>query len=170
MKHREIVTTPDIVQAMEHEMMQGNYTSGKYPELLEQQMCRITEKEYAVATNSGTSALKVALMAMGVEPGDWVVVPDLTFIACAIAVREVGAIPIFVDVDRKKYTIDWDQVRQLPNQGKIRAIMAVMLGGRSVDVPGDIEIPILLDAAHHMGRVGRSACFSFYPTKIISRS
>ena len=99
---------------------------------LETEFAKFAGKKYAVAVNSGTAALHLALLAMGVGKGDEVIVPDLTFVACAFAVTYTGAKPIFVDCD--------DTLNMNPNliEAKItkrtKVIMAVHLYGRKCDM------------------------------------
>ena len=80
-------------------------SSGKFVKQFEDDVCRYVKAEHAVAVNSGTAALHLALLVLGVKPGDEVIVPTVTFIAPVNAVAYVGAHPIFVDADRF-YNID----------------------------------------------------------------
>ena len=88
--------------------------------------------KYAVAVPSGTVAIAVALMALGIGPGDEVIVPNLTFIATANAVRLTGAEPVLVDVDSVRFTIDALEVTDAITP-KTRAVVPVDVNGRGAD-------------------------------------
>ena len=141
---------------------------------LEKEFAKYVNRRYAVAVNSGTSALHLALLALGVGPGDEVIVPDLTFVACAFAVSYTGAKPIFVDV-KDDYTIDQSLI-----VGKItkrtKAIMAVHLYGNQCDMPSILKIAkihhlkVIEDCSeHHLVELSKSdvACYSFQSSKQI---
>jgi dTDP-4-amino-4,6-dideoxygalactose transaminase len=132
-----------------------------------------------VAVNSGTSALHVALLALGIGPGDEVIVPSFTFAATANSVALTGAKPIFVDVDRRTFNIDPVKIEQAITSNT-RAIQVVHLYGLAADM-----VPIMALAKKHnllviedaaqahlatignqpVGTFGDAAAFSFYPTK-----
>lgn len=131
------------------------------------------------AVNSGTAALHLALVALGLGPGDEVIVPSFTFAATANAVRLVGAEPVFVDIDSLTYCVDPSAVRAAVTPAT-RAIMPVHLYGHPADMTAiariaeEHELLVVEDAAQAHGarwagaRVGSSsdaAAFSLYPTK-----
>lgn len=131
------------------------------------------------AVNSGTAALHLALVALGLGPGDEVIVPSFTFAATANAVRLVGAEPVFVDIDPLTYCVDPSAVRAAVTPAT-RAIMPVHLYGHPADMTAiariaeEHELLVVEDAAQAHGarwagaRVGSSsdaAAFSLYPTK-----
>lgn len=131
------------------------------------------------AVNSGTAALHLALVALGIGPGDEVIVPSFTFAATANAVRLVGAEPVFVDIDPLTYCVDPSAVRAAVTPAT-RAIMPVHLYGHPADMTAiariaeEHELLVVEDAAQAHGarwagaRVGSSsdaAAFSLYPTK-----
>ncbi len=137
---------------------------------------------YAVTTPSCTMALALSLMALGVKHGDTVLVPDVTFIGTASAVRLTGAEPILVDVDPHTFTMDPDDARSRM-KGNTKAIMPVHLNGRSADLTAlralakTSGVPIVEDAAEalgsrnregHLGTLSDAGCFSFAPTKVIT--
>lgn len=133
-----------------------------------------------VAVNSGTAALHLALLALGVGPGDQVIVPSLTFVAAASTVVLAGARPVFADVrSEDDLTIDPCHVERLLT-ADTRAIVAVHYGGWPADVRGlreladDAEVALIEDVAHApvvqtpagmLGTVGDVGCFSFFATK-----
>ena len=136
------------------------------------------QRVHAVAASSGTTALQMTLMALGIGPGDEVVVPAFTFIASANAVRMVGATPVFVDVEEDYFTIDPAAVEAAITPSTA-AVMAVHLYGQPADLDALARIAsrhglaLVEDAAQAHGasldrrRVGTTGvgCFSFYPTK-----
>ena len=136
---------------------------------------------FAVATTSCTTALHVALQALGIGPGDEVIVPAFTWVASANAVLYCGATPVFVDVDLSTYNADPTALSQVLTE-RTRAVVAVHLFGLCADmqalrnvVPPDVRI--VEDAAcavgatyfgQPAGSLGDVACFSFHPRKIIT--
>jgi len=136
---------------------------------------------YAVACSSCTTALHLALLALGVGPGDEVITPSLSFIATANAVRYVGATPVFAEVDPRTYNLDPADVERRVSP-RTKAIMVVHQIGLPADIDAFLEIgrrhnvKIFEDAACALGsrykdsRVGahtEMACFSFHPRKVI---
>src|SRR5262245_13926937 len=137
--------------------------------------------QYAVGWSSCTTALHMALLVLGIGPGDEVIVPSLSFIATANAVRYVGAKPVFAEVDPQTYNLDpADAERRITSRTK--AIMVVHQIGLPADIDAFLEIgqrykvKIFEDAACALGSrykdkpVGAQtemACFSFHPRKVI---
>jgi dTDP-4-amino-4,6-dideoxygalactose transaminase len=134
---------------------------------------------HCIGVASGTDALRLALLGVGIGPGDEVIVPANTFIASALAVSETGATPVLVDVDSQSYTIDVDLARRALSR-RVKAIMPVHLYGQPADLRGVLELArehnlaVVEDAAqahgavHEIGRcgsIGAAAGFSFYPGK-----
>ena len=81
----------------------GQYTNGKYVKQFEDKFSRLNKAKYCVSVNTGTSALHLGLLSLGIKPGDEVILPSISFIASAAAVKYVGAEPVFVDVSND----DW---------------------------------------------------------------
>ena len=140
--------------------------------------------KYGIATNSGTSALHVALLACGIGEGDEVITTPFTFIASGNAIVYTGATPVFADIDLDTYTIDPDSIEDLITD-KTKAILPVQLYGQAADMDEIREIAekhdlkIIEDAAQahgaeyngeKVGTLGDMACFSFYPTKNMTTS
>lgn len=140
----------------------------------------------AIAVNSGTSAMHLALEACGIGPGDRVIVPDMTFTATAEVVRYLGADPLFVDVALEDSNLGVEQVVRrvdalnAEERASIRAIMPVHFGGRSCEMAalcalaGERGWRVIDDAAHALpttsgpdmiGTLGDATAFSFYATK-----
>jgi dTDP-4-amino-4,6-dideoxygalactose transaminase len=129
---------------------------------------------HALAVSSGTAALHLAVLALGLRPGDEVLVPAYTFPATANVVALAGLRPVLVDVDPETMNIDPDAVRVGP---RTRALIPVHLFGRPCRVEQLPELPLLEDAAGALGArrsgrpcgsLGLAACLSFHPRKIIS--
>lgn len=135
--------------------------------------------EHAVGVNSGTTALHMALLALGVGPGDEVLVPAMTFVATAEAVRYTGATPVFVDVEPGRFCMD-PALIEARITDKTRVILPVHLYGLMADMPAICAIAakrglkVVEDAAQahgaeidgkRPGQWGDLACYSFYPGK-----
>ncbi len=138
--------------------------------------------EYGVFAPNGTLALALGLMALGVGPGDEVLVPDVTFIGSATAVLMVGATPVFVEVNRANFQIDAGHAEALVNQ-RTRAVMPVHLYGMCCDMDAVMAfarrhgLSVIEDAAQavgvhykgrHAGSIGDVGCFSFFADKTIT--
>jgi perosamine synthetase len=106
---------------------------------LEELVAERTGVKYAVACNSGTSALHMAMVACGIGPGDEVITPGLTVVMDSYAVIHAGGTPVFVDIDRATYGITADQIRNKIN-AKTKAIITVSLQGLSVDIDPILEL------------------------------
>ncbi len=167
------------VNAVVRVLRSGRITRGEETRLFEEEFARYIGARYAIAVCNGTVALELALRALGVGAGDEVIVPDLTFIATANAVLNVGAKPVFADVDEKTYTINPDSVMEVLT-GRTKAIIPVHLFGHPADMDAIMEIAedhklyVIEDAAQahgaeirgvKVGSIGHAGCFSFYATK-----
>jgi dTDP-4-amino-4,6-dideoxygalactose transaminase len=145
----------------------------------EQEFAAYCEAEHAIAVNTGTSALHLALLAAGIGAGDEVITIPFTFIATTAAISYTGAKPVFVDIDPVSYTMDVSQIEAAITE-KTKAILPVHLYGQPADLDPILEIArrhnlvVIEDAAQAHGarykgkRVGGLAdigCFSFYPGK-----
>jgi perosamine synthetase len=148
----------------------------------EQEFAAATNRAHAIALPSCTSALHLSLMALGVGPGDEVIVPETTWIASAAPISYVGATPIFVDIDPDTWCMSVDSVRNVINE-RTRAIIAVDLYGGFPDLLGleslanRLDIPLIEDAAQaaggrHAGRpagsFGTASAFSFHGSKTMT--
>jgi perosamine synthetase len=123
----------------------------------------------ALATSSGTGALHIALLSLGVGRGDEVILPALTFGATAAVVVQVGARPVFVDVDPETWGINWKHVRSKVNR-RTKCVIAVHIYGEDARVE-DVGVPVVEDSCEALGMVspkGEMACFSFYGNKPIT--
>lgn len=159
----------------------GFLTSGQRCSRVEDQLCAIFGTSHAKLTSSWTQGAVAVLLALGIGPGDEVIVPAMTFVATANVVKQVGARPVFVDVDPATLLIDITLVRAAVTP-QTRAVIPVHLYGQMVDIPAlrgvlRPEIKIIEDAAHCFEgrRAGRrpgqdsdAAIFSFYATKNVT--
>jgi perosamine synthetase len=155
---------------------------GVYVQRFEEAVAAWCGVRFGVGTSSGTSALHLALLALGIGPGDEVIVPALTYVACANAVTYTGARPVFVDVDPWTWNLDLSQLEEKITP-RTKAIMPVHLYGHPVDmktlmaIAGEHGLWVVEDAceAHgsecrgrRVGGLGHVGCFSFYGNKLIT--
>lgn len=157
-------------------------STGKYVNKFEALFADYCGSRYAVTTSNGTTALHLALLALGIQQGDEVIVPSLTFIATANAVSYTGAKPVFVDSEPRTWNIDPDLIEKAitPNT---KAIIPVHLYGHPANMDPILEIArshklaVIEDAAEahgaeykgkKVGSIGDAGIFSFYGNKIIT--
>ncbi len=154
-------------------------TEGTVVRDFERAFAEIHGARHGIALNSGTTALHVALTALGVRPGDEVIVPAYTFVATATAALLIGAIPVFADIEADTYNIDAAAVERAITS-KTKTIVPVHFAGAIADMERLQQIsekhglPLLEDAAHAHGAIydgrspgtlGAAACFSFQSSK-----
>jgi perosamine synthetase len=161
----------DAVRAV---LESGTLTMGALVGEFEDELARACEVEYAVAVSSGTAALHVAVLALGLEPGDEVLVPAYTFPATANVVALAGLRPVLVDVDPETMNVDPDRIEVGP---RTKAILAVHLFGRPARIEELPDLPLIEDAAGALGArrrgracgsLGAMGCLSFHPRKIVT--
>jgi dTDP-4-amino-4,6-dideoxygalactose transaminase len=140
------------------------------PELaaFEREFAAFTGRRHCVGVGSGASAIQLALVALGVGPGDEVIVPAFTAVPTAAAVATLGAVPVPVDVDRATGALD-PAAALAARTSRTAAVVPVHLYGRPAPLP-DLGVPVVEDAAQAHGALvdgprGVAACYSFYPTK-----
>ncbi len=123
------------IQAVEAVLRSGkvNYWTGKKGREFEDRFAQWQGSKHAISVNSGTSALHVGLAALGIGPGDEVIVPSYSFIASSFSICQAGAIPRFADVNREDHCISVDSAAKLVNE-RTRAIMPVHLYGNVADM------------------------------------
>jgi dTDP-4-amino-4,6-dideoxygalactose transaminase len=156
-----------------------NLAQGPEVKAFESEFSRIVGDRDCVAVNSGTSALHLSLLALGITKGDEVIVPSFTFAATANVVALVGATPVFVDIDPRTFNVNPELILEEVNS-KTKAIIVVHLFGlpanmkRISQIAKENSLLIIEDAAQaHMAKIGEdfvgtfgdAAAFSFYPTK-----
>jgi perosamine synthetase len=169
----------DEIAAVVKVLRSGNLAQGPEVKAFEEEFATAHDARYAVAVNSGTSALHLSLLAAGVGPGDEVLVPSFSFAATANVVKLVGANPIFVDIEKEYFCLDIADLKSKITP-KSKAIIPVHLYGQISDMRAINELSakfnlvVIEDAAQsHLasldgrpaGTWGNFACFSFYPTK-----
>ena len=145
----------------------------------EEGICRYCGSKYAIGVSSGSDALLVSLMELGIGPGDEVITTPITFFATAGSVARLGARPVFVDADPASYNIDVSRIEEKVTK-KTRAIIPAHLFGQAAQMKPITQIAkrynlaVIEDAAQAMGAIqdgvkcgnfGDFGCFSFYPSK-----
>lgn len=173
--------------AARHAILSGWVTQGPRVKAFEEAFAAYVGAPFACAVSSCTTALHLALHALGIGPGDEVITVSHSFIATANVVRYCGAVPVFVDIDPRTYNIDPARIEAAITT-RTRAIMPVHQMGLPCDLPAILAIaerhrlPVVEDAACAIGseirigdrweRIGRPhgtvACFSFHPRKVIT--
>jgi dTDP-4-amino-4,6-dideoxygalactose transaminase len=168
--------------AVQRPLETGWVVQGPYVEEFERRFARFTGVEHAVATTSCTTALHIAVAALGLRPGDEVIVPSFTWVSTANVVEYMGAKPVFCDVRLDTFNIDPEQIEGLVTDRTV-GLMPVHLFGRSADLPAVAAIAerhglwMVEDAAcafgtfqdgRHAGTTGDFGAFSFHPRKSIT--
>ncbi|PJI89790.1 DegT/DnrJ/EryC1/StrS family aminotransferase [Sphingomonas koreensis] len=171
------VLKPEIDARIQRVLDHGQYIMGPEVKELEERLAAYVGSKHCVTVSSGTEALLISLMALGVGPGDEVITPPFTFAATGEVIALVGATPVFVDIDPVTYNVD-PQAIAAAITPQTKAIMPVSLYGQPADmdainaVAGDI--PVIEDAAQSFGATyhGRKSCnlstigcTSFFPSK-----
>jgi dTDP-4-amino-4,6-dideoxygalactose transaminase len=171
----------EIDSAIKNIILQSAFIHGEELELFEKEFAKFCRVKYGVGVASGSVALDLALMALGVGPGDEVILPSHTFIATAEAVSHVGAKPVFVDIDEKTYNINPSLIEKAITK-KTKAIIPVHLYGQPAEmeqilkIAKKYKIKVLEDAAQahgaeykgkKVGSFGEAAIFSFFPAKVL---
>jgi len=168
-----------VVKVLKSGVLTHSLGAGPMVKKFEEEFAKFVEARHAVAVNSGTAALHMAVMASGVEKGDEVILPSFTFVATAETVVLAGAKPVFVDINPETYTISPEEVEKAVTE-KTKAIIAVDLYG----VPSDMKplreiadkygLKLIEDAAQAHGAIydgkpigvyADMACWSFYASK-----
>jgi dTDP-4-amino-4,6-dideoxygalactose transaminase len=175
----DVVMGAEEQEAVQQVLRSGRLVQGEQVAAFEDEFSAIVSGRECVAVNSGTSALHLGLLALGIGPGDEVVVPSFTFAATANAVVRAGATPVFADIDPATFCLDPDAVARALTPAT-RAVIPVHLYGQPADMAALRDViagrPVLLieDAcqAHGAARdgtpagaLGDLAAFSFYATK-----
>jgi len=169
----------DIKKAVLEVLDSGWYILHEKVKEFEEKFAKFCGVKHAVCVASGTAAIFLTLRALNIKQGDEVIIPSFSFIATATPILEVGAKPIFVDVDSRTYTVDPEKVKAAVTK-RTKAVMPVHLYGHPADMDPIMEtakehdLYVVEDAcqAHgaeykkrKTGGLGHVACFSFYPSK-----
>lgn len=173
---------PEEMASVQLPLTTGWVVQGPYVKEFEEKFSRFTGAQHSVATSSCTTALHIAVAALGLKPGDEVIVPGFTWVASANVVEYMGATPIFCDIDLTTFNIDTQQIESLITPHTV-GIIPVHLFGLSADMSALRKIAdkhnlwIVEDAAcgfgakyqgQHVGTLGEMGCFSFHPRKSIT--
>lgn len=192
-QYREIKKDLDIV--LRGIMLYGDFILGEEVKLFEQDFAKYCNRKFAIGVNSGTDALFLGLLSLGIKRGDEVIVPAFTYIATSLAVSYTGATPVFVDIYENTYNIDVNKIKKAITK-KTKAIIPVHLYGQPadmkiiLDLAKNYNLKVVEDAAQahgaiykvkspcvsgrqekskvknaKVGSLGDIGCFSFYPTK-----
>jgi len=182
----------EIKEAVDAVFDHQQYIMGPEVSQLEGKLARYCGVDHAIGCASGSDALLLSLMALDVEPGDYVITTPFTFFATAGAIARLGAVPVFLDIDPVSYNIDPEQIQKFlqgnhplnnrfPDwEQKTKAIIPVHLYGQMADMDpimqlaDEFDIAVVEDAAQAIGAryqdkfagaVGDTGCFSFFPSK-----
>lgn len=169
----------EINEAITKVLESCQYALGDEVKAFEQEFADYCQGDYGIGVNSGTSALHLALLALGIGAGDEVITVPFTFVATVAAICYTGAKPVFVDIDPVSYTIDVNQIESAITE-RTKAIIPVHLYGQPADMDPILAIAkkhnlkVIEDAAQahgaeykgkRVGSIGDLGCFSFYPGK-----
>jgi len=178
----------EVDKGLEKLFRKGNFILGEEEKIFEEEFAKYIGTKYAVGVNSGTDALFLGLLSLGIGKGDEVIVPAFTYIATSLAVSYTGAKPVFVDIEEKTYNIDVEKIREVVNK-RTKAIIPVHLYGHPANmepilkIAQEYNLKIVEDCAQahgaiykiknqkskiknvKVGSLGDIGCFSFYPTK-----
>jgi dTDP-4-amino-4,6-dideoxygalactose transaminase len=175
----------EIKSAMDEVFKTQQFILGPPVKALEEKIAQYCRIRYAMGVASGSDALVLSLMALGIGAGDEVLIPPFTFFATAGSVSRLGAIPVFVDIDPETYNIDPFRIEEKITS-RTKAILPVHLFGQCADMDPLLQIAkakklfVIEDAAQALGaeyrpqlgsegrragQIGDLGCFSFYPTK-----
>ncbi len=169
----------EVKEAVDQVFETQSFVLGEQVEQLEAEIAEYCDARHAIGCASGTDALILSLLGLGIGPGDEVITSPFTFFATAGAIHRIGARPKFVDIDPVTYNLDPQQVEDAVDDNT-KAIMPVHIFGQCAEmeplwrISASKNIPIIEDAcqaigAEYRGRragvLGRVGCFSFFPTK-----
>jgi dTDP-4-amino-4,6-dideoxygalactose transaminase len=169
----------EINKAVLEVLANQSFVLGPFVESFEHSMAKYCHTKHAIGVSSGTDAILLALMACGVKNGDEVITTPFTFFATAGSIARLGAVPVFVDIDRFTYNIDVNKIAPAINK-RTKAILPVHLYGQCAEMDAILDIAranklmVIEDAAQaigsiykgqNAGTIGNMGCFSFYPSK-----
>jgi dTDP-4-amino-4,6-dideoxygalactose transaminase len=179
----------EVMQAVTEVVDSTTYIMGPKVEALEKKVAAYSDVRFGVGVTSGTDALLAALMALDVGPGDLVITTPYSFFATAGVIARLGAVPVFVEIDRETYNLDPQELRKWFDKNgdkisKVKAIIPVHLYGQCADMDPILNtarqhrVPVIEDAAQAIGAtypsaagvkkagsMGTMGCFSFFPSK-----
>lgn len=179
LKQQYLQLKDEIDAAMQEVAASGHFILGPQVKAFEQEMADYCGCDYAIGVGSGTDALHLSLLALGIGPGDEVITTPFTFIATTEAIGMVGATPVFVDIDPQTFNIDVQQLETAITPCT-KAILPVHLYGQPCEmdaimaIANDHSLHVVEDAAQALGATyrgrkvgtfGTTGCFSFFPSK-----
>lgn len=179
LKKQYLSIKDEIDSAIQEVLDNTEFILGKNVENFEKKFAGLCNVKHCVGVNNGTSALRLALQALGVKPNDEVITTPFTFIATAEAISHIGAKPVFADINEKTYCIDPEKIKEKITS-KTKAIIPVHMFGQCADMDPILEVAekhninVIEDAAQahnalyknkKAGSIGDISCFSFYPGK-----
>jgi len=179
LKGQHALVHDEIFEAFKKVYAKTAFSGGPFVEEFEKAFATYCNTKYAIGVNNGTTALHLAMLALGIGVGDEVIIPANTFIATAWGVSHAGATPVFVDCDADTWEIDVTKIEDVITP-KTKAIIGVHLYGQPFDIDAVKQICqkhnlfLIEDAAQaqgakykgqSVGGFGEMACFSFYPGK-----
>ena len=169
----------DMLESVREVFESGMFSMGEKVREFEKRFAEFTNTKNAIAVSSGTAAIQIVLESIGIKKDDEIIVPSFTTMPTIEPILQLGAKPIFVDIDKKTYTIDIKKIEKSITR-KTKAIMPVHLYGNPADIKQIKKIcdkrglKLIEDCAQahgafylgqHVGNFGDAGCFSFYPTK-----
>jgi dTDP-4-amino-4,6-dideoxygalactose transaminase len=169
----------ELMAAIQKVLKSGRFIMGPNVKAFEQEVAAYLGVKHAIGVNSGTDALVIALRSAGIGPGDEVITTPFTFFATAEAISQVGASPVFVDIDPKTFNIDPELIEPAITP-KTKAILPVHLYGQAADMDpimglaAKYNLKVIEDTAQafggeykgrKLGTIGDVGCFSFFPSK-----
>jgi dTDP-4-amino-4,6-dideoxygalactose transaminase len=169
----------EIREAVVSVLDSGKFILGNRTEEFEEKFAKFCNTKYAACVSSGTAALFLSLHSLGIKRGDEVIIPSLSFVATATPIMMHGAIPKFVEVNRRNFTIEPDSIKKQITE-KTKGIIPVHLYGHPANIDPIMKIAkehslfVLEDSAQAhgakyknkmIGSLGDASCFSFYPSK-----
>ncbi len=175
----------EISNAIEEVLESGHYILGLNVKRLEEEITAYCGVKYAIGVASGTDALKLSLISMEIGTGDEVIVPPFSFISTAEVIIQIGASPVFIDIEEETFNIDTEKIEEAITE-KTKAILPVHLYGHAAQMEKIMSLAkrynlrVIEDAAQALGTeclfsgifskvgsLGDVGCLSFYPTKVL---
>jgi len=185
LKAQHKIVGKEISSAIEEVLESGYYILGPNVKRLEEEIAAYCRVKYAIGVASGTDALKLSLISMGIGKGDEVIVPPFTFISTVGVITQIGGSPVFTDIEEETFNIDTEKIEEVITE-KTKAIIPVHLYGHAaqmekiISVAKKYNLKIIEDAAqalgteclflgifYKVGSLGDVGCLSFYPTKVL---